>query len=162
MRFCPGSSGCVSNTPLQSFMEIWNWQPGIVAPIFKKGDQRMWSSYMRITLFSLTGKVYARVYVQVCQWILSIKSNKELVGHMHSWQRSWNNGQVLYSCPAFGVSWEYEVPVCKWFFFRFGNAYYWHICYGWYCRGMWYLGHYFVSPSICMSAVNVPSIQVRV
>ncbi|XP_065326048.1 NACHT, LRR and PYD domains-containing protein 1a allele 5-like [Pelmatolapia mariae] len=38
-----------------------DWQTGVVVPIFKKGDRRVFSNYSGITLLSLPGKVYARV-----------------------------------------------------------------------------------------------------
>ena len=37
------------------------WQTGVVVPVFKKGDQRVCSSYRGITLLSLPSKVYSRV-----------------------------------------------------------------------------------------------------
>ncbi|TWW77246.1 hypothetical protein D4764_12G0006360 [Takifugu flavidus] len=39
----------------------FDWQTGVVVPIFKSGDQRVCSNYRGITLLSLPGKVYARV-----------------------------------------------------------------------------------------------------
>ncbi|KAI3354050.1 hypothetical protein L3Q82_018608, partial [Scortum barcoo] len=38
------------------------WQTGVVVPLFKKGDRRVCSNYRGITLLSLPGKVYARLY----------------------------------------------------------------------------------------------------
>ncbi|TWW71222.1 hypothetical protein D4764_17G0007050 [Takifugu flavidus] len=38
-----------------------DWQTRVVVPIFKSGDQRVYSNYRGITLLSLPGKVYARV-----------------------------------------------------------------------------------------------------
>ncbi|KAK3526552.1 hypothetical protein QTP70_030692 [Hemibagrus guttatus] len=38
-----------------------DWVTGVVIPLFKKGDRRVFSSYRGITLLSLPGKVYSRV-----------------------------------------------------------------------------------------------------
>lgn len=38
------------------------WQTGVVVPLFKKGVRRVCSNYRGITLLSLPGKVYARVF----------------------------------------------------------------------------------------------------
>ncbi|KAI3369576.1 hypothetical protein L3Q82_024385 [Scortum barcoo] len=40
---------------------LWSGKPGVVVPLFKKGDRRVCSNYRGITLLSLPGKVYARV-----------------------------------------------------------------------------------------------------
>ncbi len=37
------------------------WQTRVVVPIFKKGDQRVCSNYIGITLLNLPRKIYARV-----------------------------------------------------------------------------------------------------
>ncbi|KAK3545445.1 hypothetical protein QTP70_007702 [Hemibagrus guttatus] len=38
-----------------------DWATGVVVPLFKKGDRRVWSNYRGITLLSLPRKVYSRV-----------------------------------------------------------------------------------------------------
>ncbi|KAI3364291.1 hypothetical protein L3Q82_011098, partial [Scortum barcoo] len=38
------------------------WQTGVVVPLFKRGDRRVFQLHRGITLLSLPGKVYARLY----------------------------------------------------------------------------------------------------
>lgn len=46
------------------------WQTRVVVPLFKKGDQRVSSNYMGITLLSLPGKEYTKVLDRGIQLIV--------------------------------------------------------------------------------------------
>ena len=43
------------------------WQPGVITPIFKKGDRKQCTNYRGISLLSLPGKVYAKCLERKCR-----------------------------------------------------------------------------------------------
>ena len=57
----------------------------MVVPIFKKGDQRVCSSYRGITLLSLPGKVYARVLERRVRSIVEPQIEEEQSGFQADW-----------------------------------------------------------------------------
>uniref|UniRef100_A0A3P8RJK0 Reverse transcriptase domain-containing protein n=1 Tax=Astatotilapia calliptera TaxID=8154 RepID=A0A3P8RJK0_ASTCA len=57
-----------------------DWQPGVVVPIFKKGDRRVCSNYRGITLLSLSWKVYARVLERRVRPLVEPRRQEEQCG----------------------------------------------------------------------------------
>ena len=58
----------------------FEWQTGVVVPLFKKGDQRVCSNYRGITLLSLPGKVYSRVLERRVRLIVEPRIQEEQCG----------------------------------------------------------------------------------
>lgn len=54
-----------------------DWQTGVVAPIFKKGGQRVCVNYRGITLLSFPGKVFAGVMEGILQPIVEPRIQEE-------------------------------------------------------------------------------------
>ncbi|KAI3364591.1 hypothetical protein L3Q82_011370 [Scortum barcoo] len=59
---------------------LWSGKPGVVVPLFKKGDRRVCSNYRGITLLSLPGKVYARVLERRIRPIVEPRIQEEQCG----------------------------------------------------------------------------------
>ena len=56
------------------------WQTGVVAPLFKKGDQRLCANYRGITLLSLPGKVFSKVLERRIRPIVEPQIQEEQCG----------------------------------------------------------------------------------
>ena len=84
------------------------WQTGVVVPLFKKGDRRVWSNYRGITLLSLPGKVYSRVLEKRIRLLVEPRIQEE--------QCDFRPGRgtldQLYTLRrVFKGSWEFAQPV---------------------------------------------------
>ncbi|TWW59155.1 hypothetical protein D4764_06G0006850 [Takifugu flavidus] len=85
-----------------------DWQTGVVVPLFKKGDQRVWSNYRGITLLSLPGKVYSGVQERRVRQIVEPRIQEEQCGFRPG------RGTVdqLYTLSrVFEDAWEFAQPV---------------------------------------------------
>lgn len=88
-----------------------DWQTGVVVPIFKKGDQRVYSNYRGITLLSLPGKAYARVLEMRILPIVELRIQEEQCGfrpgrgtmdllfvHLQIFEGAWDYANPVYMC----------------------------------------------------------------
>uniref|UniRef100_A0A3B3QL96 Reverse transcriptase domain-containing protein n=1 Tax=Paramormyrops kingsleyae TaxID=1676925 RepID=A0A3B3QL96_9TELE len=85
-----------------------DWQTGVVVPLFKKGDWRLFSNYRGITLLSLPGKVYSGVLERRVRSIVESRIQEE--------QCSFRPGRgtldQLYSLArVLEGAWEFAYPV---------------------------------------------------
>lgn len=78
----------IIDMPLQSCMEdgksAWGLVDWVVVPILKKGDQKVCSNCWRITLLSLPGKAYGRVFQVVVKHQLQEEQCGSCSGHGNS------------------------------------------------------------------------------
>ena len=85
-----------------------DWQTRFVVPIFKKGEQRVCSSYRGITLLSLPGKAYARELERRLRPIVESQIQEEQCGFRPG------HGTVDQLFTLAGIpegSWEFAHPV---------------------------------------------------
>ncbi|KAI3368412.1 hypothetical protein L3Q82_025369 [Scortum barcoo] len=88
---------------------LWSGKPGVVVPLFKKGDRRVCSNYRGITLLSLPGKVYARVLERRIRPIVDPLIQEEQCGFRPG---SWNTLDQLYTLHrVLEGLWEFAQPV---------------------------------------------------
>ncbi|KAL0203001.1 hypothetical protein M9458_001019, partial [Cirrhinus mrigala] len=85
-----------------------DWQTGVVAPLFKKGDRRVCSNYRGITLLSLPGKVYARVLERRIRPIVEPRIQEEQCG-FHPGRGTMDQLYTLFR--VLEGSWEFAQPV---------------------------------------------------
>ena len=57
-----------------------DWQTGVVVPLFKKGDLRVCSIFVGITLLSFPGKVYSGVVERRVRWTFEPRIHEEKCG----------------------------------------------------------------------------------
>ncbi|KAK3545105.1 hypothetical protein QTP70_000615 [Hemibagrus guttatus] len=85
-----------------------DWATGVVAPLFKKGDQRVCSNYRGITLLSLPGKVYSRVLERRVRPLVKPRIQEEQCG----FRPSRGTLDQLYTLHReLEGSWEFAQPV---------------------------------------------------
>ena len=85
-----------------------DWQTGIVAPIFQKGDRRECSNYRGITLLSLYRKVYARVLERKCRTMIEPKTQDTQCGFR---PERGTTDQLFILHQVFEKAWEFAKPV---------------------------------------------------
>ncbi|KAK3512120.1 hypothetical protein QTP70_031238 [Hemibagrus guttatus] len=85
-----------------------DWANGVVVPLFKKGDRRVFSNYREITLLSLPGKVYSRVLERRVRPLVEPRIQEEQCG----FRPSRGTLDQLYTLHrVLEGSWEFAQPV---------------------------------------------------
>ena len=88
-----------------------DWQPGVIIPIFKKGDRKQCTNYRGISLLSLPGKVFAKCLERKFREIVESKLKDGQCGFRPSrstsdqifilkqiFEKSWEYGKDLFAC----------------------------------------------------------------
>ncbi len=84
------------------------WQTGVVAPIFKKGDRMVCSNYQGIILLSLPGIIYSKV-LEWRLWLIVEPLIKKELRRFHPGCRAMD--QLITLACLLRASWEFAHPV---------------------------------------------------